>query len=343
MKAFPLFLTVQARSLVVFGGGEEAAAKLRLLLKTEAQVIAVASAFEPAVSELEGLTLVRQNPLCFAFPSNTPFAYAATGDEELDADLARKARHAGVLVCAADQPAVSDFSTPALVDRDPVVIAIGTEGTAPVLARSIKAQIEFMLEPSLGLIAKTAAGLRDQVARTLKPGQPRRDFWRAFFSTARTERLSSAQAVETLGNDLLTAPAQSQQAGSLTIVGTGAGEADLLAIAGHRALDTAAVVLYEPLVARSVLELARREATFQVLELNAFADVLRHVAAGHQVVRLVSGDGTLAADEHKAAQAAGLKVRLIPGLNVTPDTASTHPPSRTQRAALPPYISRKAA
>jgi len=61
------------------------------------------------------------------------------------------------------------------------------------------------------------------------------------------------------------------------------------------------------------------------------------------VVRLVSGDGTLAADEHKAAQAAGLKVRLIPGLNVTPDTASTHPPSRTQRAALPPYISRKAA
>ena len=52
MKAFPLFLTVQARSLVVFGGGEEAAAKLRLLLKTEAQVIAVASAFVPAVSEL---------------------------------------------------------------------------------------------------------------------------------------------------------------------------------------------------------------------------------------------------------------------------------------------------
>ena len=111
MKAFPLFLTVHARPLVVFGGGEEAAAKLRLLLKTEANVIAVASAFEPAVSELEGLTLIRQNPLCFSLPRNAPFAYAATGDEQLDADLARKARHEGVLVCAADQPAVSDFST----------------------------------------------------------------------------------------------------------------------------------------------------------------------------------------------------------------------------------------
>ena len=53
MKSFPLFITVEARPLVVFGGGEEAAAKLRLLLKTEAQVIAVASAFEAAVANLQ--------------------------------------------------------------------------------------------------------------------------------------------------------------------------------------------------------------------------------------------------------------------------------------------------
>ncbi len=343
MKAFPLFLTVHARPLVVFGGGEEAAAKLRLLLKTEANVIAVASAFEPAVSELEGLTLIRQNPLCFSLPRNAPFAYAATGDEQLDADLARKARHEGVLVCAADQPAVSDFSTPAIVDRDPVVIAIGTEGTAPVLARSIKAQIEFVLEPSLGLIARTAAGLRGHVAQTLKPGQPRRDFWRSFFNTARSERLSSETAVQTLGADLLTGAKQTQPAGSLTIVGTGSGEADLLAIAGHRALDTAAVVLHEPMVARSVLELARREATFQVLELNAFSEILRHVAAGHQVVRLVSGNGALAEDEHTAAHAAGLKVRFIPGIDATPETKSTRSQSRAQRPALPPFIFRKAA
>ena len=163
MKAFPLFITVADRPLIVFGGGEEAAAKIRLLLKTDARLVAVASEFEPAVADLDGLTRITQDPLTFDLPANTPFAYAATGDADLDADLARQARAAGVLVCAVDQPDVSDFSTPALVDRDPVVVAIGTEGTAPVLARAVKAQVEFLLEPSLGLIARTAASLRQHV------------------------------------------------------------------------------------------------------------------------------------------------------------------------------------
>lgn len=334
MKAFPLFVTVADRPLIVFGGGEEAAAKLRLLLKTEAQVIAVAPSFEPAVAGLKGLTLVRQNPLCFDLDPATPFAYAATGDETFDAELAFKARRAGVLVCAADQPAVSDFSTPAIVDRDPVVVAIGTEGTAPVLARAVKAQIEFLLEPGLGLIARTAAGLRARVAQTLQPGQPRRDFWRTFFTTARSERLDTTGSIEALADRLLTAPStDTPHTGSLTLIGTGSGEADLLAIAGHRALDRAAVVLHEPLVSRAVLELARREAVIDVLPLSADApaEILRHLAAGQTVVRLVSGTGALADEERRALQAAGVSVRFIPGINTLADVPSPLTP-RAPRA-----------
>lgn len=340
MKSFPLFITVEARPLVVFGGGEEAAAKLRLLLKTEAQVIAVASAFEAAVANLQGVTLVRQNPLCYSLPPATPFAYAATGNEQLDADLARLARASGVLVCAADQPAVSDFSTPAIVDRDPVVVAIGTEGTAPVLARAIKAQIEFILEPGMGLIAKTAAGLRARVASALKPGQPRRDFWRNYFSISRTERLSTPEALRALGEDLLNDVDHNRTSGSLTIIGTGTGEADLLTIAGHRALDQAGVVLHDPLVSRDILELARREATTQALELGACAEIVSHVAAGQQVVRLVAGSGDLAHEELLALQAAGLPVRFIPGLSPDPTTLSRAP---AKSRALPSVFSRKAA
>jgi uroporphyrin-III C-methyltransferase/precorrin-2 dehydrogenase/sirohydrochlorin ferrochelatase len=340
MKAFPLFITVEARPLVVFGGGEEAAAKLRLLLKTDAEVIAVASSFEAAVTDLPGVKLVYQNPLCFELSPSTPFAYAATGDEQFDAELSRKARAAGVLVCAVDQPGVSDFSTPALVDRDPVVVAIGTEGTAPVLARAVKAQIEFILEPSLGLIAKTASGLRSRVARALKPGQPRRDFWRSYFRISRTERLTSEEALRALGEDLLSRVDRDRTAGSLTIVGTGSGEADLLTIAGHRALDQASVVLHDPLTSRAVLELARREATIRVLELGASAEILRHVAAGKQVVRLVAGSGDLARDELQAVQSAGLPIRFIPGLDSNPATTS-HAPAKSR--ALPSIFPRKAA
>ena len=343
MKSFPLFITVDDRPLVVFGGGEEAAAKLRLLLKTEAQVTAVAAAFEPAVTDLPGVRLVRQNPLCFDLSPKTPFAYAATGDEQLDADLARKARAAGVLVCAADQPAVSDFSTPAIVDRDPVVVAIGTEGTAPVLARAVKAQIEFILEPNLGLIAKAAAGLRAQVARTLKPGQPRRDFWRSFFGISRAERLGSDAELKALGHDLLAGSGRAQKSGSLTIVGTGAGEADLLAIAGHRALDQASVVLHDPMVSRPILELARREASIQVLELGASAEILRPVMAGKQVVRLVAGSGALAQEELQAAQAAGLSVRFIPGVEAPLTAPTTTPHAQPKPRAFSSVFSRKAA
>ena len=114
MKAFPLFINVADRSVIVFGGGEEAAAKLRLLLKTEATVIAIAPHFEAPLLALDGV-IVCTNPLTFDL-ENIAFA-AATGDG-VDARW-RRLRAAGILVCAADQPAVSDFSTPALVDRDP--------------------------------------------------------------------------------------------------------------------------------------------------------------------------------------------------------------------------------
>ena len=333
MKAFPLFITVENRPLVVFGGGEEAAAKIRLLLKTDARVIAVAADFEPAVAGLPGLVRVQQDPLCFDLPAGTAFAYAATGNEQLDAALAVRTRNAGVLVCAADQPSVSDFSTPALVDRDPVIVAIGTEGTAPVLARAIKAQIEFLLEPSLGQIARTAAGLRAQIAHRLKPGQPRRDFWRRFFSKAREQRLETPIALDAMAQEILyESPAASDAgAGTLTIVGTGAGEADLLTIAGHRALDAASVVLHDPLVARPILELARREATIRVLHPGSTREILSLLEQGENVVRLVVGNGSLAEPEQDAAAAAGLPVRFIPGID--PDQDSPSSASSTHQTA----------
>ena len=90
MKAFPLFINVADRSVIVFGGGEEAAAKLRLLLKTEATVIAIAPHFEAPLLALDGVIRVRTNPLTFDLPENIAFAYAATGDEALDARLATR-------------------------------------------------------------------------------------------------------------------------------------------------------------------------------------------------------------------------------------------------------------
>lgn len=358
MKAFPLFITVSDRPVVVFGGGEEAAAKLRLLLKTEAQVLAVAADFEPAVRDLVGVERIQADPLTFALPTQVPFVYAATGDESLDAQIAERVRSCNVLVCAADQPAVSDFSTPALVDRDPVVVAIGTEGTAPVLARSIKAQVEFILEPGLGLIARAAAGLRPLVARTLHPGKPRRAFWQSFFSAARTDGAATSQAVTDLGVALLQSQSQAEArdlttiapgsvaapVGRLSVVGTGTGRVSDLTIGAHRAIDEADVVLADPLVSRAILELARREAVQTSLPLGETASILEHLAQGQSVVRLVAGSGAVAGDEIDALTQAGATPHLIQGLSTATDEAEDRLSTiRRPRPTPLSFFNRKAA
>ena len=92
------------------------------------------------------------------------------------------ARAAGVPVNAVDRQELCDFITPAIVDRDPVVVAIGTEGAAPVLARQIKARLEAMLPARLGGLARWAASLRRRAASAMRrSGRARRRFWDGFF------------------------------------------------------------------------------------------------------------------------------------------------------------------
>jgi len=135
MRHFPVFLNVQNKRILVTGAGECAIAKLRLLLKTEGSVVVFATEIEPQVES---------------------WAQAGT---------AAKAKMANVLFNIVDNLQESEFITPALVDRDPVTIAIGTEGTAPILARKIKAQIEESLPNELGLLAKLAEYFRPKASR----------------------------------------------------------------------------------------------------------------------------------------------------------------------------------
>jgi len=151
--------------------------------------------------------------------------------------------------------------------------------------------------------------------------------------------LNDRQDIERLAHDLLSGQATPRVQGSLTFVGTGSGEADLLAVAGHRALDGADVVLHEPLVSRAVLELARREAVIQAQAMDASESILARVVAGENVVRLLTGSGQRAQDEIRLARAAGLNPRFIPGL-AEPLAA---PQATTLAQSLSSFLPRKAA
>ncbi|MEM6307491.1 MAG: bifunctional precorrin-2 dehydrogenase/sirohydrochlorin ferrochelatase, partial [Pseudomonadota bacterium] len=147
MKTFPMFLQMTDRRVVIVGGGEQAAQKSRLLLKTEAQIDIVALELDAELRALADRGRVNwiKTPITPAVFADTALVFVATGCPGMDAAIHALAKAAGTVVNVVDQPALCDAITPSIVDRDPVVVAIGTEGTAPVLGRQIKTRVEEML------------------------------------------------------------------------------------------------------------------------------------------------------------------------------------------------------
>lgn len=331
MKHFPIFLAVEGRRIVVSGGGAAALAKLRLLLKTEARLTVFAAAPSDEIvdwAKARRLTLIERalepgDALCaVAF-------YAANDDDAEDARVAALARQDGALVNMVDNLTESQFITPAIVDRDPVTVAIGTEGAAPVLARAIKADLEARLSPVLGRLARIGKSFRKHV-EALPMGRRRRDFWQQFYFDAGPRAFDEGgeatvePALETLLDQHIRA---GSKAGRVDLVGAGPGDPELLTLKARRALDEADVVIHDRLVAPEILELARREATLIDVgkegfgrataqdEINAL--LLSHAQAGAHVVRLKSGDPTVFGrldEEIDALDAAGISWAIVPGI-----------------------------
>jgi uroporphyrin-III C-methyltransferase/precorrin-2 dehydrogenase/sirohydrochlorin ferrochelatase len=214
----------------------------------------------------------------------------ATGCAGADAAAAAVARDQGALVNVVDRPDLCDVTTPALVDRDPVVVAIGTEGTSPVLSRQIKTRLEEILEPNLGAFAAWAGELRADVAQRV-PKERRRRFWEWAFEEPRrlftTGRQDAARALVAQALDAGGAPG-GQARGRVSLVDAGPGPADLITLRGVQRMQSADVILHRALIDPSVLELARRDAERIALPdgTDPVPALIEAASAGSQVVWL---------------------------------------------------------
>ena len=178
MQPFPIFLSVHNQPIIVSGGGAAAVAKLRLLMKTTAQI----TVFCPHRSDdihnwaAEGLLKLERRALQAGDITGARLFYGANEQAEEDARTAALVKTEGALTNIVGNLADSDFITTAIIDRDPVTVAIGTEGAAPVLARAIKADLEATLPTNLGMLARIDKAFRDQ-PNALPYGRRRRTFW----------------------------------------------------------------------------------------------------------------------------------------------------------------------
>jgi uroporphyrin-III C-methyltransferase/precorrin-2 dehydrogenase/sirohydrochlorin ferrochelatase len=343
MRFYPIFLRVADHRIVVSGGGEAAVAKLRLLLKTEARIEVYAADVDPLIRawEAEGRLSVSVRAVEAGDVAGARLVYGANDEAVEDARVARLAEAAGVLHNIVDDLEGSAFLTPALVDRDPLVVAIGTEGAAPVLARKVKAHLEEKLPAALGAVVRAAEAFRP-AAEALPKGRTRRSFWSAVFADAFVP--GAAPDAGALDRLLAGHLGEAPRKGRVLFVGAGPGDPDDLTMRARRALDEADVVIHDRLVPGPILELARREAEIFEAGKTGFGDsvpqheinamIVEHALRGAVVVRLKSGDpgvfGRLD-EEIDACEAAGVAWSIVPGLTSASMAAARLGQSLTKR------------
>ena len=265
---FPVFLRLAGERVLVVGGGEEAAAKLRLLLPCAARLDVVAEQACEAVRSMaaDRRLDLHERPFAAADLAGARLCVVALEDAAEAARVAASARAAGVLVNAVDRPEMSDFMVPAIVDRAPLTVAIGTAGAAPALARDLRARVEAAIPAGYGALTALCRDWRGPVAAVLPDRAARRRFWDAVLDgpeahgRARRRFGRSGSGCSRPGCTRRASGRRAAPHGRASLVGAGPGDPELLTLRAVRVLKRADVVLYDALVDPAVLDMARRDA-----------------------------------------------------------------------------------
>lgn len=346
-----MFLQMAGRRVVIIGGGEQAAQKTRLILKTEAMVDIWAPALDPELSGLavEGRITHQIGPITPDTFSDTALVFIASGCPGIDMALHALAKAGGATVNVVDQPRLCDAITPSIVDRDPVVVAIGTEGTAPVLARQIKTKLEEVLEPRLGDLAALAGRMRGAAAARLGP-RARRDLWRWVFNDTPRQLFSGGaerEAAKLIKTAIETGDFGATKGGSVSLVGAGPGAKDLITLRGVQRLQEADVIYYDRLLDPEILELARRDAERIYVgkspgchswpQEKITQTLVAAAKRGQRVVRLKCGDPGVFArstEETDALKASDIPFEIVPGVTAACAAAASVGQSLTERGNI---------
>jgi uroporphyrin-III C-methyltransferase/precorrin-2 dehydrogenase/sirohydrochlorin ferrochelatase len=350
LARLPVFFALESRRAVVAGGTPAAAWKAELLSATGAAVEVFAA--EPceemaalAADPPRGSMFIHRREWRIDDIRGAAIAVAACDSEDDAGRFAAAARAAGVPVNVIDKPKFCDFSFGAIVNRSPLVIGISTDGAAPVFGQAIRAKLEALIPRGFARWAEAARRWRSDVQASGLSFNGRRRFWQLF-----TERavLHPEAAPHPFDYDLMLAQTKDEgprvEQGSVTLVGAGPGDPELLTLRAVRALQSADVILFDDLVSPEVLEFARREAKKMLVGKTGYGPSCKQdeinslmvglAKAGRRVVRLKGGDPMIfgrADEEIAACRKARIPVEIVPGISAAQGAAGRLGVSLTQR------------
>ncbi len=351
LATLPVFFKLAGKRAVVSGGTDAAAWKAELLAAAGARVDVYASDAGEKMRDLarhNARVALRDHAIA---EFDLAGAAMAIADVETDAEaeaFRAAAKQAGAPVNIVDKPAHSDFQFGSIVERSPLVIAISTDGGAPVFGQMLRARLETLLPQGFRRWAAAAKSWRPRVSALRLDFASRRRFWERFGRLAFDE---PDRAPDEADLDAMIAAARLEAAtgasgrGSVALVGAGPGDPELLTLKAVRALQSADVVLYDDLVLPGTLDLARREATRIAVGKRGYkpsctqedicALMIELAGAGKRVIRLKGGDPMVfgrAGEEIAALRQAGVAVEVVPGVTAAAAAAASLQMSLTERA-----------
>ena len=340
MDYFPLFIDLKNKPCLVVGAGEIAARKIELLAKAGANITVIAPEISSQVSQLEktyGLTIIQKD---FAAEDihRQRLIISATNQKNINKLVAATAEEHNIPVNVVDSPSLCSFIVPAIIDRSPIVAAISSGGTSPVLSRLLRAKIESLIPPAFGRLAQLAEKYRGLVKEHINPPSERRIFWEKALQGSIAELFYSgkeAEAEARLKSEILNTSGTHKVIGEVYLVGAGPGDPDLLTFRALRLMQQADVVVYDRLVSPEILELVRRDAekiyvgkqkSNHSLPQESINDLLARLAlAGKRVVRLKGGDPFIfgrGGEEIETLVEHNINFQVVPGITAASGCAT---------------------
>jgi uroporphyrin-III C-methyltransferase/precorrin-2 dehydrogenase/sirohydrochlorin ferrochelatase len=331
MQLYPLFADLTGRPVLVVGGGDVAARKVAMLLRAGARVTVGAPMLGPELRELvqQGRVTYRAGAYQSDWLDGVWLVIAATRSRPLNARIAADGHLQQRLVNVVDDPALSSFQVPAVIDRSPLLVAISSSGTAPVLARRLRERIESLIDPALGPLLQLAQRYRARIRARHADLASRRRFYDWLHDGPVSALLRASHPVRA-EQQLLAALSDGHEQkthGSVALVGAGPGDPGLLTLRALRVLNEADVILHDELIGPQILDLARRDALQVAVgkrgggahtpQETIHALLLEHARAGRRVVRLKGGDPFVfgrGGEELAYLRAHGITYEVVPGI-----------------------------
>lgn len=340
MNYLPIFLDITDRPCLVVGGGDVAARKASLLMRARGKVRVVAPKLCTSLAREANEN--RISHLCKTFDESDlkdcSLVVSATNDHIVNSKVAAVSQARGIPVNVVDDPELCSFIFPSIVDRSPVVIAVSSSGTSPVLARLLRTRLETLIPATYGRLASLVQGFRVQVKDRFKTSSERRRFWEGVLQGPVAELIFAGKegaARAALDQAINSSEHCSYDQGEVYLVGAGPGDPDLLSFRALRLMQQADVVLYDRLVAKEILDLTRRDAeriyvgkkrSYHMMRQEEINDTLVALAKqGKRVLRLKGGDPFIfgrGGEEIDTLAAHGIPFQIVPGITAAAGCAA---------------------